>query len=63
MEPLIPVLDMHSHFLINAQLLGKRFERRHGRAWIWNPLRNQYDLPRAKEGGVAGATFTIYVPW
>ena len=63
MVPQIPVLDMHSHFLINAHLLGKRFERRHGRAWIWNPLRNQYDLPRAKDGGVAGATFTMYVPW
>ncbi|MBI5527523.1 MAG: membrane dipeptidase [Deltaproteobacteria bacterium] len=58
----IPVIDMHSHFLINAYLFRKRFDRRHGRAWLWNPLRNAYDLPRAREGGVAGATFTMYDP-
>ena len=59
---MIPVFDIHSHFLINAFLLRKRFERRHGHAFLWNPFRNAYDLPRARAGGVAGAIFTIYEP-
>jgi len=57
------VLDMHSHFLINAMLLGKHFNKRHGHAFFWNPLRNQYDLPKSMEGGVGGTTFMIYMPW
>ncbi len=58
----VPVIDAHSHFLINGHYLNKRFDRRHTAPWLWNPLRNVIDLPRLQEGRVSCSTFTIYVP-
>ena len=57
----VPVIDAHSHFLINGHYLNKRFDRRHTAPWLWNPLRNVIDLPRLQEGRVSltGATNTI----
>jgi membrane dipeptidase len=57
-----PVVDVHSHFLINGHYLRKDFAARHGRPWLWNPLRNTLDLPRLREGRVSCSTFTVYVP-
>lgn len=58
----VPVIDTHSHFLINGHYLRKRFGRRHKPPWLWNPLRNAVDMPRLREGGVSCSTFTVYVP-
>ncbi|GEM_PF-375488 len=57
------LIDIHSHFLINAFLLNKSFFTRGEPAFFWNPFRNAYDFHRAKEGGVKGITFDIYVPY
>ncbi len=57
------IIDMHSHFLINAFLLNKSFFVRGKTPFFWNPLRNFYDYKRAVEGGVKGITFNIYVPY
>jgi membrane dipeptidase len=57
-----PVVDTHSHFLLNGHYFGKDFGKRHGRPWLWNPLRNTLDLPRLREGRVSCSTFTVYVP-
>ena len=58
----VPVIDTHSHFLINAHYLNKDFTKRHRPPWLWNPLRNVVDLPRLREGRVSCSTFTVYVP-
>ena len=58
----VPVIDTHSHFLINGHYLNKDFTRKHRPPWLWNPLRNVVDLPRLREGRVSCSTFTIYVP-
>lgn len=57
-----PLVDTHSHFLLNGHYLRKDFGRRHAAPWFWNPLRNVVDLPRLRQGGVACSTFTVYVP-
>lgn len=57
-----PVVDTHSHFLINGHYLGKNFAKRHRPPWLWNPLRNVLDLPRLREGRISCPTFTVYVP-
>ena len=57
------IIDMHSHFLINAFLLKKSFFKRETPTTFWNPLKNMYDFHRAREGGVKGITFDIYVPY
>ncbi|MCX7959098.1 MAG: dipeptidase [Deltaproteobacteria bacterium] len=57
------IIDMHSHFLINAFLLKKDFFQRGKTPLFWNPFRNFYDYERAREGGVKGITFNIYVPY
>ncbi len=59
----IITIDMHSHFLINAFLLKKSFFKRENPTLFWNPFKNMYDFYRAKEGGVGGITFNIYVPY
>lgn len=58
----VPVIDTHSHFLLAGHYLSKRFGKRHRPPLLWNPLRNVIDLPRLREGRVACAAFTIYVP-
>lgn len=58
----VPVIDTHSHFLINGHYLNKNFKKRHQPPWLWNPLRNVVDLPRLREGRVSCSTFTVYVP-
>lgn len=57
-----PVIDVHSHWLINGHYLNKSFNKRHQPPWKWNPLRNMLDLPRLREGGVTCSSFTVYVP-
>ncbi len=57
-----PVVDTHSHFLLNGHYLGKDFGKRHRPPWLWNPLRNTTDLPRLQDGGIACAAATVYVP-
>lgn len=57
-----PVVDTHSHFLLNGHYLGKDFAKRHRPPWLWNPLRNTTDLPRLREGGISCAAATVYVP-
>ena len=56
----VVVLDTHSHFLTNAHALGRDFTRRHRPPLLWNPLRNQVDLPRLRAAGVAGTVFTVF---
>ncbi len=58
----VPVIDTHSHFLINGHYLKKDFTKKHRSPWLWNPLRNVVDLPRLLEGRVSCSTFTVYVP-
>lgn len=58
----VPVIDTHSHFLINGHYLSKDFARRHRPPRLWNPLRNVVDLPRLREGRVSCSAFTVYVP-
>jgi membrane dipeptidase len=55
-------LDLHSHFLLGGYLLNRDFAARHEPARHWNPLRASIDLPRAREGGLAGQFFTLYCP-
>ncbi len=57
------IIDMHSHFLINAFLLRKSFFERGNPPFFWNPFKNYYDFERARIGGVKGITFNIYVPY
>jgi membrane dipeptidase len=58
----VPVIDIHSHFLINGHFLHKRFDKRHRPARFWNPLRNHLDLPRLQEAMVSCSGFAVYVP-
>lgn len=57
------IIDMHSHFLINAFILNKDFFKKGKTTLFWNPFLNMYDYERAREGGVKGITFTIYIPY
>jgi membrane dipeptidase len=57
-----PLIDTHSHFLINGYYFRKKFHKRHRPQWLYNPLRNAIDLPRLQEGGVSCSTFTIWTP-
>jgi membrane dipeptidase len=57
-----PVADVHTHGLLNATYLGRDLSLRHPAPARYNPLRNQVDLPRARDGGVKALVFTSYVP-
>ncbi len=56
------VLDCHSHFLINASLFNRPFDRDGKGPLFFNPLRNAISLPTLKRGGVNALAFTTYVP-
>jgi membrane dipeptidase len=58
----MPVIDLHSHFLLSATIFRRRFHEAHTpRRWP-KPFRSSIDLPRLLEGGVSGQVFTVYVP-
>jgi len=56
------VLDCHSHFLINASLWNRPFDRDGTGPLFYNPMRNTLSLPALKRGGVNALAFTSYVP-
>lgn len=58
-----PIADLHSHALLNMVYLRKDLSRRHRPPLLWNPLRNQLDLPRMRQAGVTLQVFTVYVPF
>ncbi len=57
-----PILDLHSHMLINLSYLRKDLSKRVKSPLLWNPLKNHLDLQKIKEGGYKGLVFNIYVP-
>ncbi len=57
-----PVVDVHTHWLINGHYLRKDFQKSHKPPLFWNPLRNMLDLPRIRKAGITCPAFTIYVP-
>jgi membrane dipeptidase len=57
-----PVIDLHSHFLLQRTLFGRRFDMAHEpRRWP-RPFSSSIDLPRLLEGGVSAQVFTVYYP-
>ena len=57
-----PVADLHAHPALNAYYLRRDLGRRHPAPTVWNPFRQQIDLPRAREGGLKVLTACAYVP-
>ncbi len=62
MEGKIPVIDLHSHMLINLHYLKKDLSRRVSSPLFWNPLKNMLDLPKISEGGYRVIVSDVYVP-
>lgn len=58
----VPVIDLHSHFLLGATLFRRRFDVAHEPRRFFKPFASSIDLPRLREGGVSGQVFTVYVP-
>jgi len=58
----LPVIDLHSHFLLQRTLFGRRFDQRHEPRRFFKPFASSLDLPRLREGGVSGQVFTVYYP-
>jgi membrane dipeptidase len=58
----LPVIDLHSHFLLQRTLFGRRFDERHEPRRLFRPFSSSIDLPRLREGGVAAQVFTVYYP-
>ena len=57
-----PVADLHVHPSLNAYYLRRDLGRQHAPPWVWNPLRQQVDLPRARAGGLRVWTNCAYAP-
>jgi len=57
-----PVADLHAHPALNAYYLRRDLGRLHRGPKRWNPLRQQIDLPRAREGGLKVLTNCVYAP-
>ena len=57
-----PVADLHAHPALNAYYLRRDLGRLHRAPDVWNPLRQQIDLPRAREGGLKVLTACAYSP-
>ena len=57
-----PVADLHCHPALNAYYLRRDLGRQHRAPERWNPLRQQIDLPRAREGGLRVLTNCVYAP-
>jgi membrane dipeptidase len=57
-----PVADLHAHPALNAYYLRRDLGREHRGPRRWNPLRQQIDLPRAREGGLRVLTNCVYAP-
>jgi membrane dipeptidase len=57
-----PVADLHVHPGLNAYYLRRDLGREHKGPRKWNPLRQQLDLPRAREGGLKVLTNCAYAP-
>jgi membrane dipeptidase len=52
------VIDLHVDSFIWRRLFGYDFRRRHT-AFTWGVMLSQFDLPRAREAGIGGATWVI----
>ena len=61
-ETKIPIIDLHSHMLINLSYLKKDLSKKVASPSFWNPLKNQLDLQKIKEGNYKAIVFNIYVP-
>ena len=57
-----PVADLHAHPGMNAYYLRRDLGREHRGPRVWNPLRQQIDLPRARAGGLRVLTNCAYAP-
>jgi membrane dipeptidase len=57
-----PVADLHAHPALNAYYLRRDLGREHKGPRVWNPLRQQLDLPRARAGGLKVLTNCAYAP-
>lgn len=52
--------DMHSHFLINAYYLGRRFKRNADEVIRWGPFGNLLEQTECLKADLRCVTFTIY---
>jgi membrane dipeptidase len=52
------VIDLHVDSFIWRRMFGYDFRRRHT-AFTWGVMMSQFDLPRAREAGIGGATWVI----
>ena len=57
-----PLADLHAHPALNAYYLRRDLGREHKPPRVFNPLRQQIDLPRARAGGLRVLTACAYVP-
>jgi membrane dipeptidase len=57
-----PLADLHAHPALNAYYLRRDLGREHKPPEVWNPLRQQIDLPRALQGGLKVLTACAYAP-
>ena len=58
----IPIIDFHSHMMINMTYLKKDLTKRVKSPGFWNPFKNMLDLQKIKEGNYKVIVFNIYVP-
>jgi membrane dipeptidase len=52
------VIDLHVDSFIWRRMFGYDFRRRHS-AFTWGVMMSQFDLPRARDAGIGGATWVI----
>jgi membrane dipeptidase len=52
------VIDLHVDSFIWRRMFGYDFRRRHA-AFTWGVMMSQFDLPRARDAGIGGATWVI----
>ena len=57
-----PLADLHAHPALNAYYLRRDLGVEHKPPRVFNPLRQQLDLPRAKAGGLRVLTACAYAP-
>lgn len=54
--------DIHSHPELNQFFLGRDLRQRTEGPWLYNPLRNQVDLRRIREGRLGLVTWVTFSP-
>ncbi len=57
-----PLADLHAHPALNAYYLRRDLGREHKPPEVFNPWRQQIDLPRARAGGLRVLTACAYAP-